>query len=962
MAIIQPKYLKNPTPGEKKLYKLFSNYLSDDTHVYYEKRVKDSLADFIIVDPDIGVMIIEAKDWDIDFWKGKISIKNGKIYINDKATNNPKDQALRYQKNTYHELNNSSSANIDKSSTRLPYPVNHLVSLHNMTRSEFDTICSDLDKLGRLLTPEQILFKEDYENVLSGDNPTQALTDLLVKKRRIGFIKGYDRINKEDMKYILAAIDPKVIIEDSPDGFFRTMEQSQIIESSFTPNSNRVLRGIAGSGKTIMLLHQIDHICHENKDKKILLVSFTTTLQAMFSDRYINNESVDIKGLKDMKDLENKSYDFVFIDECQDFSKDELQSIINKKRPAPEGFVILSTDWGQHLYFKEKRTADYSFFNFKYSELGLNIESEDIVDLTINYRNTQEIGLFAHYFLHEDSIKMTSAENEMNHMYLNKMQSALRSDGRIPEVVAYKKDTEIIDQVVARIIKFIAEGAEEKDIAILFSEHKNAKDLIERLTQKLSDRGYKPFSYLDDSNRKMIHNTNQVLLSTIHSSKGFEYKHVILCANHSFQTIYENTKRTFYVGLTRAQETLTVLVPKDKEALVTLFEIALKKTKDQVRTSNASSSDYSKVNKICENYQNAFRRIMNLIIHIRRDHSDEYLEEIYKISENMGISIEKPVIPTSNEYDIVIPVEKNEETNRGKIILSPEIIDPESYFTNDDTSISNNDLEAINKLIQEDDPISVPKHEPTDLDSSYANEYVTSPVDITPDRKETKKSIQIIFLPIIILFLAFGSMNLRSDNTIITSIIDLFGTITDADEVDGVQHDSVITETLIAQFYFMPSSLDDLVNKEFEFPAPINDVLDKVYSDGVPNKRKVQANYTNITATLLARDTNKTHNELYDDIIREGSVLSIRKNIDSGLVTIEMNMYEKDGTAINENIELEKGTESLKFIFGNNYVVYSTLNNATNTTTDNVSDRLNQVMKVKRDPKSKKWLVMIDLQ
>lgn len=224
-----------------------------------------------------------------------------------------------------------------------------------MTRNEFKTICSDLDKLERLLTPDQILFKEDYEFVSNSSNPTQALTQLLIDKRKIGFIKGYDRIKKEDMKYILAAIDPKVIIEDSPDGFFRTMEQSQINESAFIPTSDRVLRGIAGSGKTIMILHQIDHICHEYKDKRILLVSFTTTLQATFSSRYLNNKSVDVKGLGEMKNIENESYDFVFIDECQDFSKLELQSIINKKRPAPEGFAILSTDWGQHLYFKERK-------------------------------------------------------------------------------------------------------------------------------------------------------------------------------------------------------------------------------------------------------------------------------------------------------------------------------------------------------------------------------------------------------------------------------------------------------------------------------------------------------------------------------------------------------------------------------------------------------------------------------
>jgi len=57
-----------------------------------------------------------------------------------------------------------------------------------------------------------------------------------------------------------------------------------------------------------------------------------------------------------------------------------------------------------------------------------------------------------------------------------------------------------------------------------------------------------------------------VFLNTIHGTKGMEYKHVLLCGSGSGMRPsegYEEERRVFYVGMTRARESLAIFNRKD---------------------------------------------------------------------------------------------------------------------------------------------------------------------------------------------------------------------------------------------------------------------------------------------------------------------------------------------------------------------------------------------------------------
>lgn len=50
------------TSGEKALFKILAA-LPEDDFVYYDLQIKHRYADFVVISPRLGVLMIEIKDW-----------------------------------------------------------------------------------------------------------------------------------------------------------------------------------------------------------------------------------------------------------------------------------------------------------------------------------------------------------------------------------------------------------------------------------------------------------------------------------------------------------------------------------------------------------------------------------------------------------------------------------------------------------------------------------------------------------------------------------------------------------------------------------------------------------------------------------------------------------------------------------------------------------------------------------
>lgn len=51
------------TVGERLLFRTFKTYLPDDYIVYYEPEIHGKRPDFVIIGPDLGLLVLEVKDY-----------------------------------------------------------------------------------------------------------------------------------------------------------------------------------------------------------------------------------------------------------------------------------------------------------------------------------------------------------------------------------------------------------------------------------------------------------------------------------------------------------------------------------------------------------------------------------------------------------------------------------------------------------------------------------------------------------------------------------------------------------------------------------------------------------------------------------------------------------------------------------------------------------------------------------
>ena len=69
MAFTIPEFIKplpNVTPGEAWVFRLLKTKLPDDVLVWYDVPVQGRYSYFMVLHPQLGVLVLEVKDWSVD--------------------------------------------------------------------------------------------------------------------------------------------------------------------------------------------------------------------------------------------------------------------------------------------------------------------------------------------------------------------------------------------------------------------------------------------------------------------------------------------------------------------------------------------------------------------------------------------------------------------------------------------------------------------------------------------------------------------------------------------------------------------------------------------------------------------------------------------------------------------------------------------------------------------------------
>ncbi|AUZ04592.2 hypothetical protein ADP71_08510 [Vitreoscilla sp. C1] len=604
MAIIIPNLnqLKGRgTAGERRVAEVLRRKLGDECLVWYDVAVgkKRRYPDFIVLHPQKGLLFLEVKDWEPKTFKSINPNDIQRLTSNGLRTDpNPLAQvrgcafALVNQLKADPVLQQTAAHRLGQ--LKMPYGCGVIFS--KVLRSQMENALPE-DSRNLVLPDHLVLYQEDLRDDVDDEAFQNKLWDMF--PYQFGQRLSEDEINRVRWHlYPELRIDLQLsqtnLFDDEPSlevlqdasamslpDKIKVMDLQQEQLARNLGAGHRVIHGVAGSGKTLILAYHCQYLA-QMLSKPILVLCYNVVLAVKLKTMLQNKGLGDkvqvhhfngwcieqlkkhhiatIEGsepiykrqvatmLAAVEDgrISREQYGAVMIDEGHDFEPEWLQAVA-KMVDIDDGNLLLLYDDAQSIYRR-------GGLNFTLSSVGIKAQGRTSI-LKMNYRNTREILHFAYEFASE---YLTGADSkDDDHIPLVLPESGGVSG---PKPVFYRLPSfsEEITQAKQQIVSWQAEGVALHKMAILVVTLEQAKPLqdafkqVNVATQILVDSKAKK-AYLPDD--------NSVAIMTLQSSKGLEFTHVVVVGVGSLAPEAKRTAsdaKVLYVGMTRAQQVLVV--------------------------------------------------------------------------------------------------------------------------------------------------------------------------------------------------------------------------------------------------------------------------------------------------------------------------------------------------------------------------------------------------------------------
>lgn len=603
MAITIPETIRtSATAGERLFFRTLKTYLPDDYIVYFEPEIQGKRPDFVIIGPDLGIVVLEVKDY----------TKNTLFQINHDEwhiVTTSGDQAVikspmkQARDNMFHVVDvlkkDKNLVQLEgKYKFQLKFPYGHGVVFTRLYSKDFIN-----EGLYSVIEPNLCFNRNEIDPDKEGFSEEillEKIMNMFVVPFRLSVPLSIEDINA--IRYhlfpevrISAEFKPPVPYQDQlllSLHDIKTMDLHQENMAKQIGDKNRLIRGVAGSGKTIILASRAKMLSKQNPDWKILIlcynISLANAIQQMIvhmlnepedlfdfdpNSKAVENQNIVVRNFhswlkNDLKIKEQQlptiieklekneailpTYDAVLIDEGQDFEADWLR-LVSLLINADTQSLLLVEDRAQTIYQRKRSYLQ---------DTGLSFQGRSKV-LSINYRNTQQIVKFAWEFYRKHSMFKNKVVNRDLEGEIIAPQSTKRK-GPEPGIV---KANNFFDEmrVVARQIKKLHEERKVSydEMLILYRvKRTHQTPIIDIIKRSLNDAGL-PFFWItenDVSKRSYEKEDGKVKISTIDSSKGLDFRAVFIVNVDSMPfPLEENKEREvslLYIGMTRAKEYL----------------------------------------------------------------------------------------------------------------------------------------------------------------------------------------------------------------------------------------------------------------------------------------------------------------------------------------------------------------------------------------------------------------------
>lgn len=378
--------------------------------------------------------------------------------------------------------------------------------------------------------------------------------------------------------------------QSAPD-IIRIMDIQQELLSRSLGEGHRVIHGVAGSGKTLILLYRCLYLA-EVLASPILVLCYNTTLAArlkcQIAERGLDNRvqvfhfhgwckdqcqqynvKVDalesnpweqhveavIDAVKEGK-IPKEQYGALLIDEGHDFDSAWL-ALVTQMVDTKTNALLFMYDDAQSIY--RKRGA----LGFSLASVGIQAQGRTSV-LRLNYRNTKEILGFSYRFAQQ----YFDSRDDMHTAFMPPEAAGIQ--GVAPELKSFESLSKEVSYLISWIKHEYSEGVCWRDMAILCPSNSVGKYLEKALAD--TDIPHRHFFTAYDKKR---YNPSDdcVGIFPLPSSKGLEFHSVaIIDSSHILNDSSDlaDEARRLYVGFTRATQRLLVTWHKNNELSTSL--------------------------------------------------------------------------------------------------------------------------------------------------------------------------------------------------------------------------------------------------------------------------------------------------------------------------------------------------------------------------------------------------------
>lgn len=587
-----------PTDGERALIDFLCEQLDDSYEIYFQPFLNGDMPDVAIMRKGSGVLLIEVKDWNLKHYYVDSKTK-WRLRDNNSFIKSPLDQVNAYKQNLFNlhieELYLRSIKNKNQWAT-----VNCVVYFHNSSSKELNDFLTNSFGGNEYKGYKKFI---SYFGLWGKDSLTTSELNRWLSK----FWMNRKSIYFDDDLYhnIQRFLKPPIHQIEEGKEIIYTKEQQELIRSEIRPR--RKIRGIAGSGKTLVLAKRAVN-AYIRTGERVLILTYNLSLKNYIHDRindvrekfdwryfYItnyhqffktqaNNYSLKINSLSAWQDTnffdsvksEIKKYDVVLIDEIQDYLQEWIDIIAKYFLHDDSEWVVFGDEkqdiyqrklevrrirgiWNQSLDKSYRLSSDIANIAIKFQKKFFQ-EKYSLDDIKIMSQLDFERRIIKYFYF-----KTYSAERIVEKIYqtINKNQIHSSDVGVLCSKIELIRE---IDFVIRRKkyekTKTTFESKEEYNI----EREKALKSLKEKGVQE-PDIQYelpKILSTVLENYRKVRKNhfwmkTGTMKLSTVHSFKGWETSTLFMLVEREEEDREFTNTELIYTGLTRARDNLFVI-------------------------------------------------------------------------------------------------------------------------------------------------------------------------------------------------------------------------------------------------------------------------------------------------------------------------------------------------------------------------------------------------------------------